>query len=53
MAETPGFSFFAITRKTVEKEKMAETKPSTKTSKLKINTQHWKQNPNRKLNREG
>jgi len=36
-AETPGFSFFAITGKAVEKEKVAETKPSTNTSKLEKN----------------
>jgi len=37
-AETPGFSFFAITGKAVEKEKVVETKPSTETSKLEKNT---------------
>ncbi|HWQ48456.1 MAG TPA: PGF-pre-PGF domain-containing protein [Methanosarcina sp.] len=36
-AETPGFSFFAITGKAIEKEKVAETKPSTDTSKLEKN----------------
>ncbi|PAV10721.1 hypothetical protein ASJ81_12530 [Methanosarcina spelaei] len=36
-AETTGFSFFAITGKAVEKEKVAETKPSTNTSKLEKN----------------
>ncbi len=36
-AETPGFSFFAVTGKVVEKEKVAETKPSTNTSKLEKN----------------
>jgi len=37
-AETTGFSFFAITGKAVEKEKVAETKPSTNTSKLEKNS---------------
>jgi len=36
-AETSEFSFFAITGKAVEKEKVAETKPSTNTSKLEQN----------------
>jgi PGF-pre-PGF domain-containing protein len=36
-AQTPEFSFFAITGKAVENEKVAETKPSTKTSKLEQN----------------
>ncbi|PAV10720.1 hypothetical protein ASJ81_12515 [Methanosarcina spelaei] len=36
-AETPGFSFFAITGKAVEKEKVTETKLSTNTSKLDKN----------------
>ncbi len=31
-AETPGFSFFAITGKAVEKESVTETKPATETS---------------------
>ena len=33
-AETPEFSFFAITGKAVENEKVTETKPATDTSKL-------------------
>jgi hypothetical protein len=36
-AETPEFSFFAITGKAVEKEKVAETKPATETSELEQN----------------
>ncbi len=36
-AETPEFSFFAITGKAVEKEKVTETKPATDTSKLEQN----------------
>ncbi len=37
-AETPGFSFFAITGKATEKEAVAETKPSTDTSKPQKNS---------------
>ncbi len=37
-AETPGFSFFAITGKATEKEKVSETKPSTDTSKPQKNS---------------
>ena len=36
-AETPEFSFFAITGKAVEKEKVAEIKPETDTSKPEQN----------------
>ena len=36
-AETPEFSFFAITGKAVENEKVTETKPATDTSKLEQN----------------
>ncbi len=36
-AETPGFSFFAIAGKAVEKQKVTETKPSTSTSKPEQN----------------
>jgi hypothetical protein len=37
-AETPEFSFFAITGKAVEKENVAETKPATSTSELQQNS---------------
>jgi hypothetical protein len=37
MAQTPEFSFFAITGKAVAKEKVAETRPVTSTSELKQN----------------
>ncbi|HET8689676.1 MAG TPA: PGF-pre-PGF domain-containing protein, partial [Methanosarcina sp.] len=37
-AETPEFSFFAITGKAVEKEKVTETKPANDTSELKQNS---------------
>jgi PGF-pre-PGF domain-containing protein len=37
-AETPEFSFFAITGKTVEKEKVTETKPATEASKIEQNS---------------
>ena len=36
-AETPEFSFFAITGKAVEKETVAEKKPETNTSKIEQN----------------
>ncbi|HEY3362533.1 MAG TPA: PGF-pre-PGF domain-containing protein, partial [Methanosarcina sp.] len=36
-AQTPEFSYFAITGKAIAKQNVAETKPTTKTSDLKQN----------------
>jgi len=49
-AETPGFSFFAITGKAVEK--IAEAKPSTNTSKLEKNSTASKTEPEQKPEQE-
>ncbi|WP_054865182.1 PGF-pre-PGF domain-containing protein [Methanosarcina barkeri] len=51
-AETPGFSFFAITGKAVEKEKVAEAKPSTNTSKLEKNSTASETEPEQKTEQE-
>jgi len=49
-AETPGFSFFAITGKAVEK--VAEAKPSTDTSKLDQNSTASEMEPEQKTEQE-
>ncbi|AKB51062.1 Cell surface protein [Methanosarcina barkeri str. Wiesmoor] len=51
-AETPGFSFFAIAGKAVEKEKVAEAKPSTNTSKLEKNSTVSETEPEQKTEQE-
>jgi hypothetical protein len=49
-AETPGFSFFAITGKAVEK--VAEAKPSTDTSNLDQNSTTSETEPEQKTEQE-
>ena len=50
-AQTPGFSFFAITGKPVEKESGTEVKPETGTQAIKQNNTSLEVEPEQELNR--